>query len=75
MTAYLGESQIAHGLGKVQARYPDIDLGSYPFFRDGRYGASLVMRGTDIGRLEEVLEEVSQLIVEAGEVPHRAEDE
>ncbi len=75
VTAYLGESQIARGLGEVQARYPDIDLGSYPFFRDGRYGASLVMRGTDIGRLEEVLEEVSQLIVEAGEVPHRAEDE
>ena len=75
VTAYLGESQIARGLGEVQARYPDIDLGSYPFFRDGRYGASLVMRGTDIGRLEEVLEEVNQLIVEAGEVPHRAEDE
>ena len=75
VTAYLGESEIARGLGEVQARYPDIDLGSYPFFRDDRYGASLVMRGADPGRLEAMLEEVSQLIVEAGAEPHRADGE
>ena len=75
VTAYLGESEIARGLGEVQARYPDIDLGSYPFFRDDRYGASLVMRGADPGRLEAMLVEVSQLIVEAGAEPHRADGE
>ena len=75
VTAYLGESEIARGLGEVQARYPDIDLGSYPFFRDDRYGASLVMRGADPGRLEAMLEEVSQLIVEAGAEPHRTDGE
>ena len=73
--AYVGESQIARGLGAVQARYPDIDLGSYPFFRDNRYGASLVMRGADIGQLEAMLEEVCQVIVEAGAEPHRAAGE
>lgn len=70
VTAYLGESEIAKGLAAVQARYPDLDLGSYPFFREDRYGASLVMRGADIGRLEQMLEEVCQLIVAAGEEPH-----
>ena len=31
VVAYVGESQIATDLGDIQARYPDIDLGSYPF--------------------------------------------
>lgn len=70
VTAYLGESEIARGLGEVQARYPDIDLGSYPFFRDNRYGASLVMRGTSRERLERMLAEVCQVIEDAGEQPH-----
>ena len=73
VTAYLGESEIARGLGKIQERYPDVDLGSYPFFRDGRYGASLVMRGSDIGRLEQMLEEVCQVIIDAGEQPYLGE--
>lgn len=73
VTAYLGESEIARGLGKVQERYPDVDLGSYPFVRDGRYGASLVMRGSDVERLEQMLEEVCQVIIDAGEQPHLGE--
>ena len=73
VTAYLGESEIARGLGEIQERYRDVDLGSYPFFRDGRYGASLVMRGADVGRLEQMLEEVCQVIIDAGEEPHLGE--
>ena len=34
------------------------DLGSYPFLRGDKYGASLVMRGTDTERLRAILEEV-----------------
>lgn len=69
VTAYLGESQIATALGEIQARYPDIDLGSYPFLRGDRYGASLVMRGTDTAALDAMLEEVKAAIVAAGETP------
>ena len=69
VTAHVGESQIAAGLGTIQARYPDIDLGSYPFFRDGVYGTSLVMRGTNTADLEEMLDAVKALIVENGETP------
>ena len=69
VSAHLGESQIAAGLGEIQARYSDIDLGSYPFFRDGVYGTSLVMRGTDTTDLDEMLEAVKTLIVENGETP------
>ena len=69
VTAYLGESQVATGLEEIQNRHPDIDLGSYPFMDNERYGTTLVMRGTDPAALDTMLEEVKQLIVEAGEVP------
>ena len=73
VTAFLGESQIAGPLGEIQARYPGIDLGSYPFSRDGRYGTSLVMRGTDSAELDAMLEDVKSIIIEAGERPHEIE--
>jgi len=69
VTAYLGESQIAHALGEIQARFPAVDLGSYPFFRKQRYGTSLVMRGTDESSLDAMLEAVKAAIVAAGETP------
>ena len=69
VTAYLGESEVAAGLTAIQERHPDIDLGSYPFARDNRYGTTLVLRGTDPKTLDAMLEEVKQLIVDAGETP------
>ena len=69
VTAFLGESQIARPLGEIQARFPDVDLGSYPFFKNDRYGTSLVMRGTDETALDDMLEAVKTAIVAAGETP------
>jgi len=69
VTAFLGETQIATALRAIQERYTDIDLGSYPFFKQNRYGTSLVMRGTDPVRLDEMLEDVKDAIIEAGETP------
>ena len=69
VTAYLGESQVATGLAVLQERHRDVDIGSYPFSRDGRYGTTLVIRGTDIEELNEVLEAVAELIRAGGEEP------
>jgi molybdopterin-biosynthesis enzyme MoeA-like protein len=69
VTVYLGESQIAAPLGQIQARHPTIDLGSYPFSRDSRYGTTLVMRGTSAEGLDVMLEEVLAMIVAAGAEP------
>jgi molybdopterin-biosynthesis enzyme MoeA-like protein len=69
VTAFLGESQIANALREIQARFPDVDLGSYPFFKQDRYGTSLVMRGTDETTLDAMLDAVKAAIVEAGETP------
>jgi molybdenum cofactor synthesis domain-containing protein len=47
VSAYVGEGVIAHDLGQLQQRYPKLDIGSYPFFRQSKFGASFVIRGTD----------------------------
>ena len=47
----LAEGDIAEGLGRLQQRYPDVDIGSYPAMRQGRFGVSVVLRATDPARL------------------------
>jgi molybdopterin-biosynthesis enzyme MoeA-like protein len=47
----LPEGIIAEPLGALQKRYDDLDIGSYPAFRNGRPSVSLVLRGTDDTRL------------------------
>ena len=73
VTAYLGESEVAAGLDRIQRAYPQVDLGSYPFTREGKYGTTLVLRGTDAEALDAMLGEVRQLIVAAGAIPQDVE--
>lgn len=68
--AFLGESQIAKRLGDLQDRYPDVDIGSYPFYRETGYGTNLVIRGTDEAELEEIKAALRVMIEEMGAVPH-----
>ncbi|MEM7490606.1 MAG: molybdopterin-binding protein [Pseudomonadota bacterium] len=42
-----GEGDIAGPLGEIAAAFPDLSLGSYPFQKDGRFGANVVIRGQD----------------------------
>ena len=47
----LPEGIIAEPLGTLQKSYADLDIGSYPGFRNGKISVSLVLRGTDDTRL------------------------
>jgi molybdenum cofactor synthesis domain-containing protein len=60
--AEVGESVVASALAAIQARYADLDIGSYPFSEDGRYGTTLVLRGTDEQRLDAALAEVRAIL-------------
>lgn len=62
----LPESTIAPGLGDLQLRYPDVEMGSYPYQRDGRYGTSLVLRAVDGERLAAAAADLRQLIADLG---------
>ncbi len=50
----LGESRIATLLAELQAEYPGISIGSYPYLRRGRPAGRLVLRGSDPELLERV---------------------
>ncbi|MEL6647193.1 MAG: molybdopterin-binding protein [Pseudomonadota bacterium] len=52
------EGDIAGPLGELAASYPKISMGSYPFIREGRFGANVVMRGTDEDQLSEAMEKL-----------------
>ncbi|MEM7001256.1 MAG: molybdopterin-binding protein [Pseudomonadota bacterium] len=67
--AYLGESQIATPLGAIQDAHMDLDIGSYPFFRDERYGTTLVIRGTEADQIESAAQAIMAAVQEAGETP------
>jgi molybdenum cofactor synthesis domain-containing protein len=66
---HLPEGTIAAGFRELQARYPDVRMGSYPFQRDGRYGADLVLRATDETRLDAATEELKAMIRALGGDP------
>lgn len=65
----LGEGVLAKDLAALQDRWPDVEIGSYPYFRRGDFGVTLVLRGTDRGRLAAATEEVKALIGDLGGDP------
>jgi molybdenum cofactor synthesis domain-containing protein len=45
--ARAAESDVADLLRETEQAHPGVTIGSYPFFRDGRYGANFVIRSVD----------------------------
>jgi molybdenum cofactor synthesis domain-containing protein len=69
----LPEGLIAEGLAAIQARYPGLDLGSYPFYRPSGNGVSLVAKGPDAAAAEAAIADVTALIVSLGRTPVQGE--
>ena len=63
------EGDIAEGLTAVQTRYPDLDIGSYPYFRDGGAGVAIVAKGVDAACAEAAISEVDRLFRSLGSEP------
>ncbi len=57
----VAESLIAEPLGTIAQNYADCSIGSYPWFRLGQYGLSLVVRGTNLARLDAAAAEILML--------------
>jgi len=45
--ARAAESEVAELLRETEAAHPGVAIGSYPFFKDGGYGANFVIRSED----------------------------
>jgi molybdenum cofactor synthesis domain-containing protein len=69
VTVYLPESHMAPRLAALQDRYPDVEIGSYPFSREGRFGARLVLRSTEDERLAVAATELEAALRELGGEP------
>ena len=72
--AFMGESEIATQLGELQERVPSVDIGSYPFHRDGVYGTTLVVRGTDLQKVESTVEDIRGIIRTRGSEPGEVDE-
>ncbi len=64
--AMLREGDFAAALENIQKRYPAVEIGSYPFNRDGKLGATLVARGTERAELSTVISEIVAAITAIG---------
>ena len=58
------ESEIAKSLKDVQNNNKDVDIGSYPFFRKGKIGVSIVMRSESQSKIDTCNSQILNLINE-----------
>ena len=56
------ESEIAKSLEDVQNKFKDVEIGSYPFFRLGKIGVSIVMRSTEKNKIDECFKQIVSFI-------------
>ena len=71
ISAALPEGAIAQGLGDIQKAYPQTAIGSYPWYRDGQFGAQLVVRSRDVAAVEAAAREIEAMAVKLGATPER----
>ena len=60
--AKVRESTIAVDLSEIQDRYPDVDIGSYPYSQEGGFGTVLVMRSIDEIKIQKCKSEIEEMI-------------
>ena len=65
LNLYTVESNISKKLGIIQKKFSkSVDIGSYPFFRLGKIGVSIVTRSTSLAKLKSVNKELLKIIKE-----------
>jgi molybdenum cofactor synthesis domain-containing protein len=67
--ARAAESEVADLLRETEAAHPGVAIGSYPFFRDGKYGSNFVIRSEDGDLARRTSEALATRLREAGYEP------
>jgi molybdopterin-biosynthesis enzyme MoeA-like protein len=67
--ARAAESDVADLLRETETAHPGVAIGSYPFFKDGRYGANFVIRSVDGELAKATGDDLSARLREAGFEP------
>jgi len=63
------EGRIAEGLEAIQSRWPELDIGSYPYYRMGGGGVALVAKGQDEAAVAEAAHAITMLLRAIGSQP------
>ena len=58
------ESEIAKSLADVQKNNTDVEIGSYPFFKSGKLGVSIVLRSVSQNKIDKCNEEIIKFVKE-----------
>jgi len=56
------ESEIAKPLSEVQDKNKDVEIGSYPFFKAGKLGVSIVLRSEDQSKIDDCNSQILKFI-------------
>ena len=67
--ARAAESEVADLLRETEESHPGVAIGSYPFFKDGKYGANFVIRSEDGELARETGHDLSKRLRDAGYEP------
>jgi molybdenum cofactor synthesis domain-containing protein len=66
---WVPESEIADMLSAIEKSNPGCQIGSYPFFREGRVGSNFVVRSTEAERLADCVQALLNGLRDAGREP------
>jgi molybdenum cofactor synthesis domain-containing protein len=66
LTLFAPEGDVARRLGAIQAEHPEVEIGSYPFWRPEGPSCSIVVRGTDQAAIDRVIEALYALAGDLG---------
>ena len=66
VTAFVTEGTIAAELTDIQSRFPEVEIGSYPFVKNGKLGTSLVARSTSAAHAAEACETIRAMLTAKG---------
>ncbi len=70
---WVAESEVADILRAAERDNDGAQIGSYPFFREGRVGANFVVRSTDSDVVERCVAQLSHALEHAGHAVHLGE--
>lgn len=59
-----GEGDVAQPLAELADAFPELQIGSYPFQKDGAFGTNLVVRGSDAAQLDDAMTRLNALFAD-----------
>ncbi|MBB91977.1 MAG: competence/damage-inducible protein A [Magnetovibrio sp.] len=73
IASYTPEGKIAARLTALQDEHPALEIGSYPFSRDGKHGSTIVIRGTDAADIADAAEKLRAIMRDLGNEPQEVD--